>query len=153
LRPWAHRYPQPYRVCAYPTSPQCGIHPRGLIGGTHCLLDPYSNYKPSCSGPGTDPGRGMITGHLAHPTGRGGRVIASHLGKNASARIQNTNRTQRLTPNANARFNAMNRNRRLNPKRSQGENRKLNPKRSRKVRSRSSSPSQINEFRFTTMAS
>ena len=46
----------------------------------------------------------------------------------------------KAAPNANARFNTTNRSRGLNHTRSQ------------RVRSRSSSPSQINEFRFTTMA-
>jgi hypothetical protein len=35
------RCPQPYLVGAYCRSPHCGIDPRGLIGGTRRLLDPY----------------------------------------------------------------------------------------------------------------
>src|ERR1700693_1628205 len=35
------RCPQPHLVGAYRRSPQCGIRPRGLIGGTRRLLDPY----------------------------------------------------------------------------------------------------------------
>jgi hypothetical protein len=60
--------------------------------------------------------------HSARPIGLGGRVIMSHLRKNAIARIQNMSRGQRLTPTGSARFNAMNRDRRLKPKRSQKEN-------------------------------
>jgi hypothetical protein len=60
--------------------------------------------------------------------------------KSATARIRSMNRGRRLNPNANARPKAMNRNRRLNPKRLQ------------RVRSRSSSPSQISESQSTTMA-
>ena len=127
--------------------------PRGLIGGTRRLLDPYrGQHTPNCSGPSTGPGRGTTTRRSARPIGLGGRATTSHLGKNANARIQNINRGQRLTPNANARSNARNQNRRLKPKRSQKGNRRLNPRRSRKVRSRSLSPSQISEFQSTTTA-